>query len=114
DSEEVLAWYDNRVAAGVNAVTFSPETAGPTVAQRALGITTRDGSRGGANHRVTFIENDGTIFDGIGVFLTGTYNNAGVRAPDGAPGMTASVFRVNDPAFYPRNLNAAGAGMFGD
>ena len=37
DTEEVLAWYDNRAALGVNAVTFTPNNAVPTAAQVTLG-----------------------------------------------------------------------------
>ena len=59
--DEMLAWYDNRAARGVDAVTFAPTTVAPTAAQIALGITTRNGTTGGLNHRATFIENDGTI-----------------------------------------------------
>jgi iron complex outermembrane receptor protein len=111
EMEQVLAWYDNRQARGVDAVTFVPGTVAPTAAQQALGVTARDGTRGGQNRRATFIENDGTIFDAIGTFLTGSYNNAAVRAPDGTPGVTSAVFRLYDPKFYPLNGNAAGPGM---
>ncbi|MBI5770346.1 MAG: TonB-dependent receptor plug domain-containing protein [Verrucomicrobia bacterium] len=111
EMEQVLAWYDNRQARGVDAVTFAPGTVAPTAAQLALGVTARDGTRGGQNRRATFIENDGTVFDAIGTFLTGSYNNAAVRAPDGTPGVTASIFRIYDPKFYPLNGNAAGPGM---
>ena len=83
ESEEVLAWYDNRAARGVEAVAVTPTTALPTAAQIALGVTGRNGASGGLNHRVTFVENTGEIFDAIGTYLTGTYNNAAVRAPDG-------------------------------
>jgi iron complex outermembrane receptor protein len=109
--EQVLAWYDNRQARGADAVTFVPALVAPTAAQQALGVTARDGTRGGQNRRATFIENDGTIFDAIGVFLTGSYNSAAVRAPDGTPGITSGVFRIYDPKFYPLNGNAAGPGM---
>ena len=114
EMEQVLAWYDNREARGVDAVTFVPGTVAPTAAQQALGVTARDGTRGGQNRRAMFIENDGTIFDAIGTFLTGSYNSAAVRAPDGTPGVTASVFRIYDPKFYPLNGNAVGPGMFRD
>jgi len=52
-------------------------------AQIALGITTRNGTSGGQNRRATFIENTGQLVDLIGTYLSGTYNNAAVRAPDG-------------------------------
>jgi iron complex outermembrane recepter protein len=110
--EEVLAWYDNRQARGIDAVTFTPTNANPTAAQIALGVTARNGNRTGNNRRITFIENDGTVFDAIGTLLTGTYNNAGVRAPDGTPGQTAGPLRLNEPSFYPYRSNAAGPGMF--
>ena len=112
ESDEALAWYDNRQALGVSAVTFTPNNIVPTVAQLAVGVTARDGARSGTNHRAIYIENDGTMFDNIGAYLSGSYNNAAVRAPDGTPGVTASVLRINDPGFYPRDMNAAGPGMY--
>ncbi|MFM1747632.1 MAG: hypothetical protein RLZZ188_1298 [Verrucomicrobiota bacterium] len=114
DMEQVLAWYDNRRARGVDAVTFAPGTVAPTVAMQALGVTGRDGLRGGTNRRAVYIENDGSIFDAIGTFLTGSYNSSAVRAPDGTPGVTAAVMRILDPALYPINGNAAGPGMYRD
>lgn len=112
DSEQVLAWYDNREARGVNAVTLVPNNANPTVAQQALGIIARDGNRTGNNRRAILIENDGTVFDAIGTFLSGSYNSNTVRAPDGTPGVTATALRIHDPDFYPLNGNATGPGMF--
>ena len=114
DAEQVLAWYDNRQASGVNAVTFTPVgTTAVTAAMQAVGVTGRDGAVGGTNHRVTMIENDGTFFDAIGTFLSSSYNNATVRAPDGTRGATiAGAFRIYDPKFYPLNGNAVGPGMF--
>jgi iron complex outermembrane recepter protein len=111
ESEEMLAWYDNRAARGVDAVTFVPGTALPTAAQVALGVTGRNGASGGLNHRVTYIENDGGLFDAIGTYLTGTYNNAAVRAPDGTAGRTGGTLRISDPRIYPYFNNAAGPGM---
>jgi iron complex outermembrane recepter protein len=111
DSEQVLAWYDNREARGVNAVTFVPNNTVPNAAMQALGVVGRDGNRTGNNRRAIFIENDGTVFDAIGTFLTGTYNNAAVRHPDGTPGVTAPSLRIHDPAFYPLRMNAVGPGM---
>ena len=112
DTDEALAWFDNRNAKGVDAVTFAPTTAAPTAAMVALGVTTRDGTKTGTNHRAVFIENNGTVFDNIGSYLSGTYNNSAVRGPDGTPGITASVLRVRDPRIYPDNANAAGPGMY--
>ncbi|MBI5692225.1 MAG: TonB-dependent receptor plug domain-containing protein [Verrucomicrobia bacterium] len=115
DTEQVLAWYDNRQARGVDAVTFTPGTAAPTAAMQALGVTGRDGTRGGNNRRAVFIENNGVFFDAIGTFLTSSYNNAVVRAPDGTPGVTSSsVPRIYDPKLYPLNGNATGPGMYRD
>lgn len=114
ESEQVLAWYDNREASGVDAVTFTPTNAQPTAALQAVGVTGRNGNRAGNNHRIVFIENDGTVFDSIGTYVTGSYNNAAVRAPDGTPGITSSVLRINDPEMYPRHINAAGPGMYRD
>ncbi len=112
DSEQVLAWYDNREALGAGAVTFVPNNTVPTAAQQALGVIARDGARGGNNRRAIYIENDGTLFDAIGTFLTGSYNNAAVRGPDGTRGVTASTLRIHDPKFYPLNGNATGPGMY--
>jgi outer membrane receptor for ferric coprogen and ferric-rhodotorulic acid len=114
ESDQVLAWYDNLRARGADAVTFTPGALAPTAAQVALGVVNRDGTRTGTTRRVTFIENDGTIFDFSGAFITGSYNNAGVRAPDGTPGLTASTLKVHDPAFWPYDMNGAGPGMYRD
>lgn len=111
ESEEMLAWYDNRAVRGTDSVTFTPTTALPTAALIALGVTGRNGASGGQNRRATYIENDGTIFDAIGTYLTGTYNNAAVRAPDGTAGRTGGTLRLSDPRFYSYSNNAAGPGM---
>jgi len=111
-TDEFLAWYDNRQARGVEAVTATPTTAAPGAALVALGITARNGTSGGQNRRATFIENNGAIFDAIGTYLSGSYNNAAVRAPDGTPGRTGSALVVNDPKLYPRWANAGGPGMY--
>ena len=108
--DEMLAWYDNRNARGVAAVTVTPTTAAPTAALTALGITTRNGTSGGLNRRATFIENNGAVFDAIGTYLTGSYNNAAVRGPDGTPGRTTSALIITDPLFNPKRGNAAGPG----
>jgi iron complex outermembrane recepter protein len=112
ETDEALAWMDNRDAKGVAAVTFTPNNTVPTAAMIALGVTARDGNRTGQNRRAIFIENDGTVFDNIGAFLSGTYNNSAVRAPDGTPGVTASALKVRDSRIYPDNVNAAGPGMY--
>jgi len=115
DGEQVLAWYDNRQAFGVDAVTFAPVgTTAVNAAQQAVGVTSRDGTVGGTNHRVTYIENDRTFFDAIGTYLSSSYNNAVVRAPDGTRGATLPVFRIYDPKFFPLNGNAVGPGMYRD
>ena len=111
DTDQALAWYDNREAFGLDAVTFTPNNSMPNEAMRAVGVTGRDGNRTGNNHRAIMIENDGTVFDQIGAFLTGSYNNAAVRAPDGTPGVTTSALRIRDPRLFPDNVNAAGSGM---
>jgi outer membrane receptor for ferric coprogen and ferric-rhodotorulic acid len=111
EAEEMLAWHDHRAARGAEAVTVAPTTALPTAAQIALGITTRNGTSGGQNRRAIYIENDGVMFDAIGTYLTGTYNNAAVRAPDGTAGRTGGTLRLSDPRFYPYSNNAAGPGM---
>ena len=112
DSEQVLAWYDNRQARGVNNVTFVPGTVAPTAAMQQLGVTSRDGTVGGTNHRVTYIENDGTFFDAIGTFLTSSYNSNVVRGPNGEAGVTLPTLKIYDPSFFPLNGNAVGPGMF--
>ncbi|MDO8544009.1 MAG: TonB-dependent receptor [Opitutaceae bacterium] len=112
ESDAALAWYDNREARGVSAVTFAPNNTVPNAAMQALGVTARDGNRTGNNRRAIFIENDGTTFDNIGAFLSGSYNNSAVRAPDGTPGITSSTLRVRDPSIYPDDINAAGPGMY--
>ncbi len=114
ESDQVLAWYDNLRAKGVDAVTFTPGALAPTAAQMALGVVSRDSTRTGSNRRVTFIENDGVIFDFSGAFITGSYNNSAVRAPDGTPGVTTSTLKVHDPAFWPYDMNGAGPGMYRD
>ncbi len=111
DSEEMLAWYDNRAARGPEAVTLTPNNVAPTAAQRALGITALNGSRSGQNHRVTYVENSATIFDAIGTYLTGTYNNSAVRAPDGTSGVTGGTLKISDLNLYPTFNNAGGPGM---
>ena len=111
-TDQFLAWYDNRAARGVEAVTIAPTTAAPAATLVALGITARNGTSGGQNRRATFIENTATVFDAIGTYLTGTYNSAAVRAPDGAPGQTGSALVINDQKFYPRWANASGPGAF--
>ena len=50
------------------------------------------------------------MFDAIGTYLTGSYNNAAVRGPDGTPGRTTSALIITDPLFNPKRGNAAGPG----
>ena len=114
DNEQVLAWYDNRAARGVDAVSFVPTTAAQTTAMQLLGITARDGTVGGSNRRAVYIENDGTVFDAIGTFITSSYNSTAVRAPDGTPGVTTAALKILDPKLFPLNGNGAGPGMFRD
>lgn len=110
DTEEVLAWYDNRAALGVSAVTFTPSNVVPTAAQTALGVTGRNGASGGQAHRLTYVENDGVFFDAIGTYLTGTYNNNAVKL-GGLPGVTGGPLKLADFKIYPTFNNAAGPGM---
>ena len=110
--EQALAWYDNREAFGVEAVTVAPTTALPNATLQARGIVERNGAVGGLNHRATFIENDGTVFDAIGTYLTRSYNSPAVRHPDGTPGTSGTALRINDPSFYPADNNAGGPGMY--
>lgn len=110
-ADEFLAWYDNRQARGVNAVTVIPVNAAPTAAMIAMGIVARNGNFGGQNRRATFIENSGQIFDAIGMYITGSYNNPAVRHPDGRPGLATSRLAMNDTGIYPIWANAGGDGM---
>jgi hypothetical protein len=113
ETDQALAWIDNRNAKGADAVTFVPNNVVPTAAMLAVGVTARDVAATGNNHKAIFIENDGTTFDARGTLLSGSYNNAAVRAPDGTPGVTSSALKVAyDPRTYPANVNAAGPGMF--
>jgi hypothetical protein len=107
-----LAWLDNRRALGVAAVTFAPLNANPTVGQQALGVVSRNSTANGSNRRLTYIANNGTLFDAVGTYLTGSYNNAAVRAPDGTPGVTGALIRLNQPDLVPYHANAGGPGMF--
>ena len=112
ETDQALAWLDNRNAKGVSAVTFTPTNVVPTTAMVALGVTARDVAATGNNRKAIFIENDGTVFDARGTFLSGSYNNSAVRAPDGTPGVTSGALKVYDSRIYPGNANAAGPGMF--
>ena len=38
--------------------------------------------------RITFINNNSTVFNAAGTYLTGSYNNPTVQHPDGSPGVT--------------------------
>jgi len=114
DSDEVLAWYDNREAFGVDAVTFAPNGNNPNSALNALGVTGRNANNTGKNHRIIYVENDNTVFDAVGTYLTGSYNKPTVLSPDGVPGVSSRNLRLYDPKFYPETLNAAGPGMIRD
>ncbi len=109
--DEGLAWYDNLGARGVNAVSFAPLGQNPTAAQQAVGVVSRNGAFNATTRRITFIENNGTLFNSAGTYLTGSYNNPTVRAPDGTPGVAGTTLRINDPAFMPYEVNAGGPGM---
>jgi iron complex outermembrane receptor protein len=113
--DEVLAWYDNRQARGLAAVTVIPTNANPTAAQQALGITTRNANFTAAGiKRATFINNDSSVFNAAGTLLTGSYNNTVVRHPDGSPGVTGAQLRMNDESLVPYEVNAGGPGMYRD
>jgi iron complex outermembrane recepter protein len=109
--DEFLAWYDHRQARGVAAVTVTPVNAAPTAAMIAMGITGRNGNFGGQARRATLIENTGQVFDAIGMYVTGSYNNVAVRHPDGTSGGASSRLSINDTSIYPRWGNASGPGM---
>jgi outer membrane receptor protein involved in Fe transport len=109
-----LAWIDNRNARGVNAVTFTPNNTNPNAAQVALGVTSRNVARNATNRRFMFIENNRTFFDASGTFVTGSYNNPAVRAPDGTPGVSGVTLSFHDPALLPYDINSGGPGMYRD
>jgi hypothetical protein len=110
----VLAWYDNREARGGGG-DGGALTANLTPAQQAFGITGRNANFTGAGiRRITFINNDSTVFNAAGAYLTGSYNNATVRHPDGSTGVTGSVLRLNDERLVPYEVNGGGPGMYRD
>jgi hypothetical protein len=109
-----LAWLDNRNARGVDAVTFTPTNVVPTAAQIALGVTARNVGVGATTRRFVYIDNNATFFESSGTFVTGSYNNPAVRAPDGTPGVTGAVLAINQPSFLPHNINSGGEGMYRD
>jgi iron complex outermembrane receptor protein len=114
-----MAWLDNRNALGVAAVTAAPNNAVPTAAQIARGITTRNGTSNATTKRYVYIDNSGTFFDSAGTYVTGSYNNPAVRAPDGVTfgasgSVVTPVLSINDPSFLPYNINSGGTGMFRD
>ncbi|MDO8539337.1 MAG: hypothetical protein Q7S40_02770 [Opitutaceae bacterium] len=113
--DEALAWYDNREARGVAAVTAAPLNANPTAAQQRLGLTSRNANFTGAGiRRVTFIDNDRTVFNAAGTYLSGSYNNPTVQHPDGSPGVSGTTLRLNDERLVPYEVNAGGPGMYRD
>jgi len=111
-SDNALAWLDNRNARGVAAVTFRPTGGNPTAAQQALGVVSRNQTTTG--RRFIYVENDGSFYNSAGTYLTGSYNNPAVRAPDGTPGVSGDTVRINDPAFIAHDINSGGAGMYRD
>jgi hypothetical protein len=113
-TDAVLAWLDNRDARGVSAVTFTPTTAAPNAAQIALGVTGRNGAANATTRRCVYVGNTGLTFDAAGSYVTGSYNNPAVRAPDGTPGVSGDTMRINDPKFLPYDINSGGPGMFRD
>jgi iron complex outermembrane recepter protein len=113
-SDQSLPFYDNLLALGLDAVTFAPSNKNPNAAQRALGITGRDGNFNNTVNRFTYIDNDGTFFNAVGTYLTGGYDDPDVRAPDGTPGQGGRYIRINDPDFLPYYVNAAGPAVIRD
>jgi len=108
-----LAWLDNRNARGVAAVTFAPTNANPNAARQALGVVARNANANNAR-RLVYINNDGAFYDSAGTFLTGSYDNPAVRAPDGTPGVSGETIRINDPSFVAHAINSGGPGMYRD
>lgn len=109
-----LAWIDNRNARGVGAVTFTPNNTNPTAAQIALGVTARNVGTAATTRRFIFIENNSTFFDSSGTFISGSYNNPAVRAPDGTPGVSGVALSFQDPSILPFEINSGGPGMYRD
>jgi len=64
--------------------------------------------------RWVYIDNNNTFFDSSGTFITGSYNNPAVRAPDGTPGASGVTLSINDPSFLPYEINSGGTGMHRD
>ena len=109
-----MAWLDNLNARGIGAVTFAPKNTAPTAAQTALGIVSINGTSNATTRRYIFVDNNSTIFDSAGTYLTGSYNNPAVRAPDGSSGVSGATLAINDPKFLPYAINSGGPGMFRD
>lgn len=110
-SDRGLPWYDNRLAFGVDAVTFDRGGSNPTNAMRAVGVVARDGNANNVN-RFTYIENDGTFFNAAGTLNTGGYDDERVRHPDGSPGLGDRAIRINDPDILPYHYNPGGPDFF--
>ncbi|MBL9188891.1 MAG: hypothetical protein JNK23_15520 [Opitutaceae bacterium] len=98
----------------MSAVTFTPNNTNPTAAQIALGITARNAAAAATTRRFIFVDNNSTFFDSSGTFVTGSYNNPAVRAPDGTPGVSGVTLSFQDPSILPYEINSGGPGMYRD
>ncbi|MCB1122667.1 MAG: hypothetical protein KJT03_14030, partial [Verrucomicrobiae bacterium] len=110
----VLPWYDNMLALGMDAVTFAPNGGNPNAARQRLGIGSRDGNPNAANpaRRLVFVENDGTLYNAAGTYLTAGYDNPNVLSPDGTSGQGGRPIRINDPSFLPYERSPAGPDVY--
>ena len=105
--DEGLPFYDNLLAFGVDAVTFTPTGGNPNAAMQRLGVTRRDGNpnlqngnfRANSQMRWTYSVNDGVFYNATGTFITDGYDDVRVRHPDGTPGIGGQRIRINDPDF---------------
>lgn len=110
--DKVLPWYDNMQALGMEAVLFTPNGGNPNNNRnRVFGVTGRDGNPNNAT-RLTYIENDGTLYNAVGTYTTGGYDDERVRHPDGTAGLGDRNHRINDPAFLPYERAPAGPDIF--
>ncbi|MCB1122374.1 MAG: hypothetical protein KJT03_12550, partial [Verrucomicrobiae bacterium] len=113
--DRVLPWYDNMLAFGLETVLFTPNGGNPNNNRnRVYGVTGRDGNPNGNNpaRRLTFIENDGTLYNAAGTYTTGGYDDERVRHPDGTAGLGDRNHRINDPDFLPYERAPAGPDIY--
>ncbi|MCB1123007.1 MAG: hypothetical protein KJT03_15740, partial [Verrucomicrobiae bacterium] len=113
-TDQVLPWYDNMLALGVDAVTFRSTGGNPNAARRLVGVVARDGNYNNGQNRFTYIENDGTFYNAAGTFITGGYDDERVQHPDGTAGLGDRPHRINDQSFLPYERNPGGPDFYRD